>query len=322
MMPAEAPEHGRQAIPCPPSRRAALGMAGAALGAMLASRAAWACAPSADSTARASVNMFETGTIDLARARYAYRAVGKGATILFLHGLFASPRLFDVQMLALAATHRCVSIALPPHAGSRILSDGLGINDIADDVATLAARLGGSRTATLVGNSMGGAVALRTALRHPQAIDRLAVIASHGGALDPAFGAGIRQLSHAGADVRRRMIGQIMTAMYPAAWMAKNSGEFERQVDEAASIPPDQLDRLGEILSDYDDVGTRLSTLAMPVLLLWGEQDGIVNVEMAPRIASGFRSARLEIIAGAGHQPQVDRPEAVTEALVRFIGVP
>lgn len=302
------------------SRRTAIGAATAAIVLAMAPKRGWARTDGSGLSNKRDwkQDMIEDGTIERPQARYAFRAIGKGPPVVFLHGLFASPRLFDPQMLALAGQFRCISIALPPHAGSQILSDSLTIDDIAQDIADIAAGFEGE-PAILIGNSMGGAVALRAALRRPDAIGKMVIIASHGGSLDPAFGNGIRQWSQADPVARRQAIAQIIAHMYPAAWIEANKPEFERQVDEAAAISAEQLDGLGRTLLSYEDVSARLIDLAAPVLLLWGDRDAIADIGIAAGVASGFRFARLEVIAGAGHQPQVDKPAAVTEALVRFL---
>jgi pimeloyl-ACP methyl ester carboxylesterase len=63
----------------------------------------------------------------------------------------------------------------------------------------------------------------------------------------------------------------------------------------------------------------RLHRIDVPVLLLWGESDGIVTPDYGRAYAERIPGARFELIAGAGHVPQLERPDAFVECVVRFL---
>ena len=70
------------------------------------------------------------------------------------------------------------------------------------------------------------------------------------------------------------------------------------------------------------DPGLRqwLHRVRVPTLVLWGESDGIVAPGYGRKLCAALPDARFELIAQAGHYPQIERPEAVADAIERFAG--
>ncbi len=64
----------------------------------------------------------------------------------------------------------------------------------------------------------------------------------------------------------------------------------------------------------------RMHRINLPTLLLWGESDGVVSVDYGRAFQRLIEGAQLEVIAGAGHQPHVEQPEAWLEVLREFLG--
>jgi pimeloyl-ACP methyl ester carboxylesterase len=61
-----------------------------------------------------------------------------------------------------------------------------------------------------------------------------------------------------------------------------------------------------------------LHRVTVPTLVLWGEADGIVTPDYGQKLATALPNARFERIAQAGHYPQVERPDAVADAITAF----
>jgi pimeloyl-ACP methyl ester carboxylesterase len=162
---------------------------------------------------------------------------------------------------------------------------GLGAQDVDPGVQGLddLVRLVGeelTEPSTLVAQSIGGVVAIRTALRHPDEVQRLVLVATSGGVDVAGLG---------GSDWRANY-----RAEHPAAarWVTDD-------------------------LPDHTD---ELSTVTAPALLLWGDRDPISPVAVGEHLASLLPSATLHVLAGGTHSLAVDLPEAVAariEAHVR-----
>jgi 2-succinyl-6-hydroxy-2,4-cyclohexadiene-1-carboxylate synthase len=172
----------------------------------------------------------------------------------------------------------------------------------------------------LVGYSMGGRIALHAALREPGRTDPLVLI---------GVSAGIEERSE-----RRRSDEAL------ASWIEQHSIEevverweaqpvFATQSDELrAQQRPGRLSqdprKLAELLRSAGQGATppvwdRLHELRCPVLLIAGEHDARY-VEAANRMASHIPRARVRIVPGAGHAPQLERPELVAELLDEHLG--
>ena len=110
----------------------------------------------------------------------AWRELGEGETVLFLHGLGMTRTGWDAVMQPLAEDYRCVAWDMPGYGVSESL-EHFSLEAAADAAAGQIAELGGA--AHVVGMSMGGMVALQLALRHPDVVRSLVLVDT-----SPAFG--------------------------------------------------------------------------------------------------------------------------------------
>jgi pimeloyl-ACP methyl ester carboxylesterase len=133
--------------------------------------------------------------------------------------------------------------------------------------------------ATLVAQSIGGVVAIRTALRYPDKVQRLVLVATSGGVDVAGLG---------GSDWRPDY-----RAEHPAAarW----------------------------ITDDVPDHTDELSAVAAPSLLLWGDSDPISPVAVGERLASLLPSAALHVLAGGTHSLAVDRADKVAAQIRAYL---
>jgi pimeloyl-ACP methyl ester carboxylesterase len=96
-----------------------------------------------------------------------------------------------------------------------------------------------------------------------------------------------------------------------AALVAPWTGEtgqpaFYRQISQADEAHTDEVEPL-------------YPTIGIPVLVVWGRDDAWIPVDRAHRLAGLIPGARLQLVDGAGHLVQLDRPEALTAALTRWL---
>jgi 3-oxoadipate enol-lactonase len=244
----------------------------------------------------------------------AWREAGSGPLVVFLHGLGMTRTGFDPQLSALADRYRCVAWDMPGYGLSTPLAGGLSYARVADAVVRLIDALG-AEDAHLAGLSMGGQIALHTALRHPGRVRSLVLMDS-----SPAFG-----LDGTDPEEWKRLRLDALDAGASPASMAEavlrsvmapdvEPGAVAIAAASMARVSSAGLRAAVELLPTHDVRG-RLGEIAAPTLVLVGERDAETPLAYSEELASGIPGAMLEIIPGAGHISNLEAPEAVTSAV-------
>src|SRR2546430_11075241 len=122
---------------------------------------------SENSSSIARVNGIELG----------YRVVGEGEPLILLHGGFGSVEMFGPNVDLLAAGRQVIGVDLQSHGRSPAADRPMRFETMADDIAALIRSLGFERAA-IMGFSLGGAVGLRTAIQHPDIVERLVLVST------------------------------------------------------------------------------------------------------------------------------------------------
>src|SRR5207248_5763765 len=107
----------------------------------------------------------------------AYQVFGTGSPLIPLHGGFGSVEMFGPNIQPLAAGNRVIGVDLQSHGRSPAADRPMRFETMADDIAALIRSLGLERAA-IMGFSLGGAVALRTAIQHPEVVERLVLVST------------------------------------------------------------------------------------------------------------------------------------------------
>src|SRR5213593_2913884 len=115
----------------------------------------------------ASVNGIELG----------YKVIGEGAPLILLHGGFGTVEMFGPNVELLAAGHQVIGVDLQSHGRSPATDRPMRFETMADDIAALIGSLGLERAA-IMGFSLGGGVGLRTAIQHPEVVERLVLVST------------------------------------------------------------------------------------------------------------------------------------------------
>jgi 3-oxoadipate enol-lactonase len=220
------------------------------------------------------------------------------------------------ELVAPLLRHRCrvVTWELPGHGAAPAAARAFTVDDLADSLAAIVAPLG--ERCMPIGVSLGGAVSLTMALRHPARVLSVAAVAS-GARL------GSPDAWHArAAQVRAQSTSSLVTAS-ASRWFAP--GSIERQPDAAGRLlralqeaDDESYALCCEALAAYD-IRDRLASLAPPVLALWGEHDQVAPEASAAEVARGAQRGREQRIDAAGHLPPAEQPAAVAAELLRWI---
>jgi pimeloyl-ACP methyl ester carboxylesterase len=236
-------------------------------------------------------------------------------TVVLLHGWPDSAHSFSrVTPLLAAAGHRTLAVDQRGFGGSSRPASGFGIDDLAADAAAFLDALG-LRSATVVGHSMGTFVARRVAQLRPGRVERLVLIGTALTADNPVVRE-VAELVHdlpdpvPAAFAREFQAGTVHVPV-PERFFDGIVAESRRA---PARVWRDVL--LG--LLAHDDA-ERLGGIAVPTLVLGGEQDALFAPAEQAALAAAIPGARLSLYPDTGHCPNWERPERVAADIGAFV---
>jgi pimeloyl-ACP methyl ester carboxylesterase len=237
--------------------------------------------------------------------------------LVLLHGFGDSFMTWDGWVRELKSRFHIISLDFPGHGltrapqGSRLNAEGL-----ADFVDAFAAQLTLPKFA-VAGNSMGGGAAWQLAVRHPQRVDALVLVDAAGFANDKppsdvplAF------------KILRYPIGRAVLSRIDNRPLIDNG--LKTDVFDKSLITPALVDRFAEfqrapghraILMSIDmgaparPTAELVSTIKVPTLILWGENDPLIEPAAARKFAAAIPGAKLITYAKVGHLPQIEIPQ-------------
>ncbi|MCF3123476.1 3-oxoadipate enol-lactonase [Streptomyces arenae] len=229
--------------------------------------------------------------------------------------LGTSAALWDAVAPELAVGHRVVRWDLPGHGGSPcgLIGPGATVADLADLVLALADALGIDRFA-YAGVSIGGAVGLHIAARHPARVTGLALIctSAHFGGAGP--------WRERAALVRREGLAGLAESAQ-RRWFTPGFTVPALVADHRAA-DPDAYAACCDALAAYD-MRDALASVRVPTLVIAGREDPATPPAHAREIADAVPDACLVELPGASHLAPAERPDAVTAALrAHFTGLP
>jgi pimeloyl-ACP methyl ester carboxylesterase len=264
--------------------------------------------------------------------RVVYRTAGDGPVVLLIHGMAGSATTWKHVMPALSKEFTVIAPDLLGHGRSDKEPDDYSLGSFASGLRDLLVALGHER-ATIVGQSLGGGIAMQLAYQHPERCERLALVGS--GGLGREVNPVLRLLTYPGADtllriassapVRSAVLG--LGSLFGRAGMqpAPETDELWRSYESLADASTRKaflrtlravIDTKGQAVSAEN----RLHLAAeMPTLIVWGDSDPIIPVDHAFAAHDGIAGSRLEIFEGAGHYPHCEAPDRFVEVLADFI---
>ncbi|MFI6350839.1 alpha/beta fold hydrolase [Streptomyces sp. NPDC050560] len=264
--------------------------------------------------------------------RRAFRMAGRGPAVLLIHGIGDSSDTWRDVMPELARHHRVIAPDLLGHGGSDKPRADYSLPAYANGMRDLLGVLGIER-ATLVGHSLGGAVAMQFAYQFPERCERLVLVGTGGVGreLTPL----LRAASLPGAQFALQAL-----KLPTVRWQFGMLVELLKRLDTGLGIDAPDLLRVVDALPDLasrnafirtlravvdwrGQVGTMLDrcylTRGMPTMLVWGGRDQVVPAVHAGLAHVSMPGSRLEIFENAGHFPFRQDPARFLAVLRDFI---
>ena len=252
---------------------------------------------------------------------------GVGPPVLAIHGLGATKGSFLPSVAALADHFRVIAVDLPGFGDShKPVRAPYDARFFADAIIGLLDALELDR-AHLIGNSLGGRIALEVAMRNPQRVDRIALLApSLAWRRARRWAPAVRLVRPELGLVQlapRSVVEAIVRRLIPGAdegWTAAGVDEFLRAyLTPAGRAAFYAAARHIYLEEPHGDAGfwTRLRELQPPALFVWGRHDTLVPIAFARHVAEALPQAR-QLELDCGHVPQVERPEQTHRAVAAF----
>jgi 4,5:9,10-diseco-3-hydroxy-5,9,17-trioxoandrosta-1(10),2-diene-4-oate hydrolase len=261
------------------------------------------------------------------RVRY-WAAGDQGAPLVLLHGLGASVECWQENLAELGERYRVFAVDAPGFGRSDKPDRPLTIDYLAAFVRDFLDALALPR-ATLIGHSLGGAVALRFALDSPGRIDRLVLVAP--AALGRRGSLALRLMTLPGVGELFSRPSRAGTARFIRMASSDPSVVTDELVDRAyelARLPGAQASLLSALRAAVTLGGQRrecfgpivdgLRQIAAPTLVLWGTKDRILPVAQA-EVTRAIADVRVERWTGCGHLPMMERPAEFNTLVLDFL---
>jgi pimeloyl-ACP methyl ester carboxylesterase/putative sterol carrier protein len=254
---------------------------------------------------------------------------GQGPPVVLLHGLAATKLSYLPLLPALAERYRVIVPDLPGHGESgkprarytpayftkiiHALFDELGIED-----------------AAVIGNSMGGRIALEVVARHPHRVNSLILLDPAAAGLPFPLYARLLGLLPTGVGAipvpwRKRIVVTAISQMFarpeslPRAGYIAAAEEFIRIYRKGRARVALLSAMRGLIRDDPDAFWKKVAAIEVPTLIAWGREDRLVPLGLGHRLANTIPDAQLVVMPETGHVPQFEQPEETRRLVLDFL---
>lgn len=245
-----------------------------------------------------------------------YEIHGAGRPLILLHGGLGAIEMFGPNLPALAKGRQVIAVDLQGHGRTADIDRPLSVELMADDIAALIKHLKLERP-DVMGYSLGGGVALHTAVRHPEVVGKLVVVSTpfRRNGFYPEILAQQGQVSAAAAEAMKQ------TPMY----------QLYGSIAPRPEDWPRLLEKIGEAMKQDFDLSKEITTITAPTLVVAGDADIFPPshaVELFGLLGGGKRdpgwdgsgrpASRLAILPGLTHYDIFMAP-ALAETVIPFL---
>jgi len=273
----------------------------------------------------------ESAYLDVDDVKLHLRKRGEGPALFLIHGSFASLHTWQDWENELSKSFTTISMDLPGHG----LTGPTKAEDYTTDYyAKLIFNLADELmidTFYVAGNSMGGNVAWKMALHHPERVKKLILIDAAGfwkitsdSTTKPSKRPFIFKL------LSNDAVGKAFTKITPYFLFNRN---LQQVYGDKTKVKSETIDRYYELMlregnreatlkrlrNSGSDLQDSIRFIKTPTLILWGAQDAWIPVEHAHRFHEAIKNSTLIIFNGAGHVPMEEIPDESVEAALSFL---
>ena len=238
---------------------------------------------------------------------------GDAVPILFLHGVGSDKSVWAPQLAHFGQSRRAVAFDYPGYGDSDPAAAGTTRDDFAAAILAAMDALAIDR-AHVCGLSLGGVIAIAMYAAAPERFASLIIADSF--AVHPDGPAIFERATNASRTLTMKQLAEQRTPFLVAP------GTSEKLRDEIcrtmARINPDAF-RIGTEAVWLADQRDRVARIAVPTLVLVGDQDTITPPALSEELARAIPGARLQILVGAGHLTNIEKPDEFNEVVETFV---
>jgi pimeloyl-ACP methyl ester carboxylesterase len=247
--------------------------------------------------------------------KIAYHEAGQGDVVILIHGLGADSRHWAANIGALSQNFHVIALDLIGYGQSDKPLVRYNVEYFVNCLHGFMNELKIPR-ASLVGNSLGGWIALDFAIRHAAMVDKLVLVDSAGlrpeTALKNPVG-GLKPLS----SLNVRDFFDFMEANKAWATMDLGPNAFERHQQNGDSYTV--ASSVAEMATGREFEEKKLNKVRAPTLIVWGRDDSLIPLEHGEALHRGIAGSQLIVLDGTGHIPMVGKPAEFNGAVQKFL---
>ena len=241
--------------------------------------------------------------------------------LVFAHGLLWSTRMYDEQVAHFKKNYRCIAFDFRGQGQSQITKDGYDMDTLTQDAIALMDALKVEKC-HLVGLSMGGFVAQRIAINHPERLLSLTLLETSADPEDPDNVPKYRKLMTA---IRwlgmKRVSKKVMPIMFGNTFLTDKSRktEYKEWLKMLEGNHKVGIVKATGGVIERKGVYEQLGKITTPTLIIVGDEDAATPYPKAERMHFAITGSKLAVITGAGHTATVEEPEQVNTVISKFL---
>lgn len=238
-----------------------------------------------------------------------YTSSGKGRIVIIIHGWGDNSASFKRLQTDLASGYHVITIDIPGFGKSQPPATAWGLSEFSTFLAHFIKKLGYESIFAFIGHSNGGAILIRGMANNDLSADKLVLLSC----------AGIRQSKNS----RRQLLkvitktGKILTLPLPQSVKSRLQRKLYTVAKSDMLVVESMKESFKKIVTD--DVQLDATKIKVPTLLIYGEEDDQTPLSYAQQFKELIPDSSLEVLSGAGHFVQLDRPNEVKRAIESFL---
>jgi len=249
----------------------------------------------------------------------AWFEVGRGEPLILIHGLADDHRAWRRALPDLLTRHRVLMYDLRGHGETSLGRPDGTLTQLAADLASLMEAIGVDR-ADVAGFSLGGTIAMRMAIDHPEKVERLVLVATSsrvGRSAADWYRKRVEMVEHEDPELRATM-DRDTADVYAQSPSELDDGLLIRRQSTA---DPRGFGNACAAMAALNaaPLDPELGRISAPTLIVASELDRHCPPKAAEIIAAGIKGSRMEVLAGAGHPIPVEKPRELAGSMNSFL---